>query len=228
MAAHKRTSSAEIPPGHRPRVATSSYDFLDDIDYEGDNDDAAPPPVVVDPVSTKATLCRVQETYAPEQPLTTTDVPFELSREPDRVVDVGEMLAVMPSAAIEALATECAYTFLTEARELTEARVELKLFEQHTRCLRGTRGTHWVRRLTPWAGMLVATREPAVPTSAPLRCMWPAADNPHRTYSLAIFELRPSFYVAAVLRTDQGCDDAIYVGAFYMQSEQSHMADSAL
>ena len=232
--ARKRRTDGAEPPRARARTAPES---VWDILGTDDNDDDEPPPPAaltnrnaVDPALTQLhahvnDLRRLAHDSQIES-TSATAVPFQLPREADRVPDVGTVLAEMPAALIEELATNRPRAFLTEAPEATARRTPLQLFEQHTRCLRGTRGTHWIARLAPWAGVVVATREPANIDSAPLCCAWPAADVARRVYSLVVFELMPSFYVAVVLRTDGDSAESVYVGAFYMQSEQSHAADS--
>lgn len=239
----KRRSEGAAPARARARVETpppSVWDVLasNDDDVEMDDDDVAPPlaavvnAAVVTPALAKLHAhvdnLRALQGHADPTSTTATTVPFQLPREADRVFDVGAVLAEMPSALIEELATNRPRAFLTESPETTARRTALQLFEHHTRCLRGTRGTHWVDRLSPWAGIVVATREPANMDSSPLRCLWSAVDVARRTYSLVVFELMPSFYVATVFRVDGDATDSVYVGAFYMQSEQSHVADSQL
>lgn len=234
-APRKRRSESANPPRARARTEPESiWDILGNDDAEP-SDDEPPPATLVNRAVVNPALTQLHAHVNDLRRLThdnridsttPTTVPFQLPREADRVPDVGTVLAEMPSALIEELAANRSRAFLTEPLESTARRTPLQLFEQHTRCLRGTRGTQWITRLAPWAGMIVATREPANIDSAPLCRAWPAVDVARRVYSLAVFELMPSFYVAVVLRTDGDSAESVYVGAFYMQSEQSHAADS--
>jgi len=146
------------------------------------------------------------------------------SRDADTVPDVGRWLAPIPSAVIDDLAANHPRAFLTEPAETTDARTSLHLFENHTRCLRGTSGTNWFGRLAPWAGTAVDTVDPDNAYAPALHRTWRAADNQRRTYMLGIFRQTDAFYVVVVLASDDGGEHR-YVGAFYMQSTMSHEMD---
>lgn len=246
MTTRKRTH-AKVPPGRAcPKtgpLSQSIYDILSanmeliDLNDEATNDafetaaagdtEMRPPE---SPGQAAPVIARINE-FARSRPenanLVTapTDVPFQLSRTPDRVFDIGAELALLPSTVIDALARDNSRAFLTEHMSVTDARRELAVFESQTNGFRGTRSKHWISQLSRWAGTVVTSREPVTPDSPPLRLTWTAIDDPQRKYLLAIFEMTPAFFVASVLYTIDRSLDAVYVGSFYMQSEQSHAAD---
>ena len=249
MASRKRTH--KNPPAGRPTPASgplsrSIYEILCanmetvDLNDEATNDafelavagdtDPMPPesPGLAAPV-----LARINE-FARSRPehehLVTapSDVPFQLSRTPDRIYNIGEDLARKKCSVIDSLARDNSRAFLTEQISVTEARHELATFESQTNALRGTCSTNWIARLAKWAGVVVTTCEPVTPDSQPLCLAWTAIDDPQRTYRLAVFEMTPSFFVVAVLYTINQSPNYVYVGSFYMQSEQSHAADNRL
>jgi hypothetical protein len=181
-------------------------------------------PVETDTRAVDAAIARVRE-FTGRTGSLTQGVPFQLAHEADSVPDVGSFLSEMPSHVIDDLAANQPRAFLTEPPETTDARTSLRLFENHTRHLRGTRSTHWLDELAPWAGTCVVQCEPENAESAPLTLAWRAADNARRNYSLVVFEQSALFYVATVLCSDDGARELTYKGAFYMQSVRSHEVD---
>lgn len=181
-------------------------------------------PVETDAPSVDAAVARVRERTGLAGSLA-QNVPFQLAREADGVPDVGEFLSEQPSHVIDDLAANQPRAFLTEPAETTDARTPLRLFENHTRHLRGTRSERWFAELAPWAGACVTQREPENAESPALTLGWRAVDNPRRHYHLAVFEQSALFYVAAVLYSENNERELTYVGAVYMQSVRSHEAD---
>jgi hypothetical protein len=179
---------------------------------------AAPPDATAD----AAIIDSLRQRLCPEA--ASSDVPFLLSRADDSVPDVGRWLSAAPAAVIDDLAANQPRAFLTEPPETTNARTPLTLFENHTRCLRGSTSADWFRRLAPWAGTVVDTLNPDADGSPALCRTWRAADNQRRAYTLGVFRQMDAFYVVVVLASDDGAPSR-YVGAFYMQSTLSHRMD---
>lgn len=147
-----------------------------------------------------------------------SDVAFLMPHEPDALVDVGALLAVLPRPALHALVHDEPRAFLTEPASMTNRRLPLTMFESMTKRLRNTRGTDWVRTLGRWAGDTVVTARPDDYDAPLLTRAWISPDGV--AFALHVFALQESFYVACLIEAGD-----VYVGAFYMQSVRSHAAD---
>lgn len=210
-----------MPPATRRRALPNLCDILGGGGAsDDDSDDLAGLEARYDALSFSPTAT-VPEENAPamQLPGVATDVPFLLPRAAPVVPDVAPLLAVMPRATLVQLLRDRPRAFLTEPAAVTDARLSLTLFEQHTRHLVGTDASldAWCAMLRRWAGDAVTEQRPGDYDSPPLTRGW---TRDGRTYTLLVHAPQDSFYVVGVVE-----DGALYLGAFYMQSEQSHQLD---